>query len=312
LAQGNWQALEFGITCIDADYIKPGLACFYLLREGDECAVIETGTNHSVATLDVLLQSLGVVPEQVRFVIPTHVHLDHAGGAGTMMSLFPRAQLLTHPRGVRHLQDPARLVSSAMEVYGEQRFHDLYGTITPVAPDRIVAIEDGGLVRLGSRTLEFRHTRGHADHHVCIWDQASGGWFSGDMFGASYPWFRFADGNFILPTTTPTQFRPQEFLASIELLGSYRPRSIYLTHYGELPYSEAVAALLIEQVAAYPDIARGVGDDPQSLREALVDHAMGLLSRFSVPAGQQSLRDSLAFDSDLNAQGLLVWLARNP
>ena len=191
MASSSYTSLGFGITCIDAAYVKPGVACFYLMEEEGECAVLETGTCHSVASLQRLMADRDLAPEQVRYVIPTHVHLDHAGGAGTMMSIFPEAQLLIHPRRARHMTDPERLISGATEVYGEELFRQLYGDIQPVDSSRVVSMADGEKVSLGGRQLEFRHTRGHAEHHFCVWDEVSQGWFSGDMFGVSYPWCRF-------------------------------------------------------------------------------------------------------------------------
>jgi glyoxylase-like metal-dependent hydrolase (beta-lactamase superfamily II) len=242
LKEATYTTLDFGITCIDADYVQPGLACFYLMEQDGECAVIETGTSHSVAGLLRFMAARDIRPEQVRYVIPTHVHLDHAGGAGAMMAAFPAAQLLVHPRGARHMADPAQLIGAAREIYGEDAFYTLYGEVAPVAPERIRAMDDGESVSLAGRPLEFRHTRGHAEHHFCVWDARSLGWFSGDMFGVSYPWCRFPVGDFVLPSTTPTQFDPDTHLRSMELLGSYSPRRLYLTHGGELRYTPDKAA----------------------------------------------------------------------
>ena len=106
--------------------------------------------------------------------------------------------------------DPARLVAASRVVYGDEQFAQLYGEIVPVDPGRVVEVEDGAVFALGDRDLAFRHTRGHADHHMCIWDALSSGWFSGDMFGVSYQHFRRAGGDYVMPATTPTQFRPEE------------------------------------------------------------------------------------------------------
>ena len=226
-----WHDLDDGITCIDAGYVADGVACFYLLGAGDDYAVIETGTGRSVDRLLQVLASRSIAQEQLRYIIPTHVHLDHAGGAGAMAQCFPEAVVLAHPRGARHLTDPARLVASAREVYGDAHFDRLYGTVAPIAEARLRVVEDGERVLLGDRELVFRHTRGHADHHFCVWDSRSAGWFSGDMFGACYRWSRFDDAVYVLPTTTPTQFRPEAFLESIDLLASYSPHRLFLTHY---------------------------------------------------------------------------------
>ena len=150
--------LGYGITRIDAQYLKPGVVSFYLLQSGAECAVIETGTVHSVPTLERLLADKGIAPSQVRYIIPTHVHLDHAGGAGLMMQRFPQAKLLVHPRGARHLVDPGKLVAASRQVYGDELFAQLYGEIPPVPASRVVEMADGESVSLAGRELLFRHT----------------------------------------------------------------------------------------------------------------------------------------------------------
>lgn len=305
-----YQPLGFGITCIDAAYVKHGMACFYLMEEGDECAVLETGTSHSVAALEQLLFDRGIAVEQVRYIIPTHVHLDHAGGAGAMMAVLPRAQLLIHPRGARHMADPERLVAGAMEVYGQELFQTLYGDIQPIDSNRIRQMRDGETVSLAGRQLEFRHTRGHAEHHFCVWDETSRGWFSGDMFGVSYPWCRSAAGDFVLPSTTPSQFDPDAYLASLDLLDSYAPQRMYLTHHGMLEYSVEKAQLLARQIKAYCEFAMADARDTAKLQQSLVDYSLELLRQFGAPDDETDLRNYLAFDLQLNAQGLQVWQQR--
>jgi glyoxylase-like metal-dependent hydrolase (beta-lactamase superfamily II) len=305
-----YQSLGCGITCIDAAYVQHGTACFYLLEEAGECAVLETGTSHSVPALEQLLAHRGIDAEQVRYVIPTHVHLDHAGGAGAMMAAFPDAQLLIHPRGARHMADPERLIAGATEVYGEALFHELYGEIQPVDPSRIRQMLDGETISLAGRQLEFRHTRGHAEHHFCVWDEASRGWFSGDMFGVSYPWFRLPGGDFVLPSTTPSQFDPETYLDSLELLGSYKPQRMYLTHYGELQYSWEKSQLLAQQIEAYCKFATEDAVDAIQLQEQLGDHAVQLMHQLGANNNEAELRNYLSFDMRLNAQGLRVWQDR--
>ena len=306
----TYASLGFGITCIDAAYVQHGTACLYLMQEGDECAVLETGTCHSVPALEQLLADRGIGVEQVRYVIPTHVHLDHAGGAGAMMAAFPAAQLLVHPRGARHMVDPQRLVAGATEVYGADLFRSLYGEIQPVDALRVRQMQDGEKVSLAGRPLQFRYTRGHAEHHFCVWDEASRGWFSGDMFGVSYSWCRFPSGDFVMPSTTPSQFDPDAYLASIELLGSYSPKRLYLTHYGELEYSHEKANLLAKQIEMYSKFARADANDEARLARRLSDYAIDLVRELGVSEDEFELRERLAFDLQLNAQGLCVWQKR--
>lgn len=302
--------LDFGITCIDAAYVSPGVACFYLMEEGDECAVLETGTSHSVPLLLALLRQRGIAPEQVRYVIPTHVHLDHAGGAGRMMAALPAAQLLIHPRGARHMADPTRLVEAAIQVYGEELFRTLYGEVKPVATARIREIQDGETVSLAGRQLQFRHTRGHAEHHFCVWDEVSRGWFSGDMFGVSYPWCRFPEADFLLPSTTPSQFDPDAYLASLDLLGGYSPQRMYLTHHGDLEYSAPKSQLLARQIEAYRQFATADSRDVLALQQRLSDYSLELLYQFGATGDTSRFKDQLAFDMQLNAQGLQMWQQR--
>ena len=272
--------------------------------------MVETGTSHSAAGLWQLLRDRAIAPEQVRYVIPTHVHLDHAGGAGTMMAALPGAQLLIHPRGARHMIDPGRLVEASKAVYGEELFEALYGVVEPVAAERVRQVEDGDSVSLSGRRLEFRHTRGHAEHHVCIWDETSRGWFSGDMFGVSYPWCRFSSADFVLPSTTPSQFDPEAYLASLALLAGYSPQRMYLTHYGELAYSEPLAKLLAQQIESYCAFAGAHAGDAAALQQCLSEYTSGLLQQVDASVDAEQLERHLAFDMQLNAQGLQAWQQR--
>lgn len=305
-----WLDLDHGVNCIDAGYIEPGIACFYLLGREGEYAVIETGTSHSLSSLEQCLAEKGIADEQLRYVIPTHVHLDHAGGAGTIMARFPAARLLVHPRGARHLIDPTRLVASSIDVYGEQAFHRMYGDITPIPVERVSEMGDGDKVTLGDSILEFRHTRGHADHHFCVWDETSRGWFSGDMFGISYTFLRLASGNFVLPATTPTQFDPALFVESVELLAHYHPQRMYLTHYGELPYDNLAKQSLLAQVAAYRDLAPAYAGDHEAMRSAVLQCTLDALQPLTSDGDVEAYRDRLAMDAELNAQGLAIWLQK--
>lgn len=302
------QDLDGGITCVDADYVSPGLASLYLMQEGDEFAVIETGTSHSAQRLLALLEDRGIAREQVRYVIPTHVHLDHAGGAGVMMNAFENATLLIHPRGARHMISPEKLVASSKAVYGEELFQKLYGDILPIAASRVREMDDGASVELAGRPLEFRHTRGHANHHFCVWDAATRGWFTGDMFGVCYPWWRFASDDFVLPATTPTQFDPQAYQTSLNLLAQYSPDYMYLTHHGRIEYTTEKAERLGAQVARYRAIALETSN-PADLQDAITDYGLEMLATFDTDADVEKHRQWLGFDMPLNAQGLQVWQA---
>ncbi|MEH6589773.1 MAG: MBL fold metallo-hydrolase [Halioglobus sp.] len=306
----KYQDLGSGISCIDADYGAPGMACFYLLEHKGCCVIIETGTSHSLSNLKQCMEDKGLRPEQVRYVVPTHVHLDHAGGAGAMMAIFPEAQLVVHPRGARHLIDPQKLIASSIAVYGEDVFRKLYGDILSVPASRVVEAPDQMVLDVAGRELVLRHTRGHADHHFCVWDALSEGWFSGDMFGVCYQSLRFASGDFVLASTTPTQFCPDQYLQSLALLRSYAPSSMYLTHYGQLSYNDEQCEKLAEQVQGYASLATQLSDQPELLESRLFEYCAGLMQRMGATLNTRQLSEIIGFDTRLNTQGLKVWLAR--
>ena len=177
--------------------------------EKDQAAFVDTNTTHSVPLLIEKLRTLGLSPEAVSYLIITHVHLDHAGGASALLKLCPNATLLAHPKAARHMIDPSKLVTSAKKVYGEAQFDQLYGAIDSIPKERVQVIEDGEVIAFGTRTFQFFYTRGHANHHFCIWDSASNGVFTGDSFGLAYPALQ-KRGLFIFPSTSPTDFDPDE------------------------------------------------------------------------------------------------------
>jgi glyoxylase-like metal-dependent hydrolase (beta-lactamase superfamily II) len=304
------ETLSHGIHCIDTGYTRPGLACCYLLVDGGEAAIIETGTARSVPRVLAALAHAGVAREAVRYIIPTHAHLDHAGGAGALLQHCPDATLLAHPRAARHLIEPARLVAGATAVYGAERFARLYGEVVPAPAARVCVADDGSTWQLGSRRLRMRDTPGHARHHFCVWDEASRSWFSGDTFGIVYPELHLGSGPFVLPTTTPVQFEPDAFRDSVEALMAAEPTCFHLTHYGRISATAALAQALLEQIEEYVDLARGHadGDDAEArLREALTRATLARLRRAGCLWSEAALRRFLALDMDLNTAGLLHW-----
>ena len=156
------------LVTIDCDYLAPELAAAYLRIEGDEAAFVEANTARAVPKLLAALARAGLAPEQVRWVIITHVHLDHAAGASALLAACPNARLVAHPRAARHAKAPGKLVASAKAVYGEARFEAIYGAIEPIDAARVDEVEDAATRDLGGATLTFLHTRGHANHHLVV------------------------------------------------------------------------------------------------------------------------------------------------
>ena len=300
---------------LDADPANPEFVAAYLRVSGGECAFIETNTAHSLPILLAALEARGLSRESVRYVIVTHAHLDHAGGAGAVMAACPRATLLAHPRAARHLIDPTKLIASATQVYGAERFAALYGVLAPIAADRVRPLDDGAEVTLGSATLRFLHTRGHAKHHFVVHDPTLDAVFTGDTLGLVYPRLQRA-GLFTLASTSPTDFEPDEARKSIARIEALGATTAYLTHFGGVRDIPAIAAQLRRRVDASEAwlTEATVSDRPPEdvlarLREQV---RAGVLvdARDAGLALTPSDWDSLALDIDLNAQGIAFVAAR--
>lgn len=301
-----------GILAVDSGYVRPHLAAIHVIIHEGRAAVVDTGTNASVPRVLATLASAGVAPAQVDWVMLTHIHLDHAGGAGSLMCALPNARLLVHPRGVRHMADPSKLWAGTSAVYGAERAFALYGRIVPVAAERIVAATDGLEIELAGRRFQVLDAPGHARHHICIWDDTARAFFTGDAFGLSYRELDVDGRPSIIPTTTPTQFDPQAMHGTIDRLLSYRPEAMYLTHYSRVTGVERLAAdlhRLIETQIAVACAARGEGVArhvellaglEQIVREEAARQGWGL--------SEAEILDLLHDDLELNAQGLGVWL----
>ncbi|MGE5154531.1 MAG: MBL fold metallo-hydrolase [Bdellovibrio bacteriovorus] len=300
---------------IETGLYRPGLAACYLVRSGDRLAFVDTGTARTVPTLLAVIADLGLSPEHVDYVIPTHVHLDHGGGSGDLMAACPRARLVVHPKGAPHLIDPARLISGATAVYGEEGFARDFGGLTPVPEDRITLASDGMEIDLKGRRLTFIDTPGHANHHGCIYDPQTRGCFTGDTFGISYREFDTEHGPWIFAPTTPVAFDPDAWLASLDRLMALDPSAMYLTHYGRVDAPETLVEPLrrsIRDQAALALVEEGRDDPerPARLRSAVTAHLVASARAHGVPLSDAAIAHLLAVDTDLNAQGLAVWLKR--
>ena len=303
-----------GIVTIDTGFQRPDFDAAYLIVENGRGAFVDCGTQHSIPAMLAALVGQGLSPAQVDWLILTHVHLDHAGGAGALMRQLPNARLAVHPRGAPHMIDPTRLVAGATAVYGEDEMARSYGQIVPVDAERVRVLEDGDTIELAGRTLLCIDTPGHARHHLCVWDERSRSWFTGDTFGLSYREFDNADGApFVIPTTSPVQFEPEPLKASIRAMLARDPKSMYLTHYGRVGDVERLARDLIEQVDAMVALAQSVADQPdrhERLVAALLDLYAGRARAHGSPLTRDQIAGLLAVDVELNAQGLEVWLDR--
>ncbi|MEO8935951.1 MAG: MBL fold metallo-hydrolase [Burkholderiaceae bacterium] len=304
-----------GISAIDSGYVRPQLDAIHIVVEQGRVAVVDSGTNDSIPLVLAALAEKGLGAEAIDFVMLTHVHLDHAGGAGLLMANAPNAKLVVHPRGARHMIDPSKLMAATRDVYGVDAATAMYGEIVPVPADRVIEATDGSTVSLAGRTFTFHDTPGHARHHNCIHDSATGHLFTGDMFGLSYRELDRDGTQFVFPATTPTQFDPTAFHASIERMTALRPGALYLTHYGKVVDVPRIAADLLRLVDAHAAVARRCAAiaDPAERSAALKAgvRAIAVEEAKRQPWGitVEQVDDVLAMDIRLNADGLESWIA---
>lgn len=232
------------VKTIDGNYLHPGFAAAYLIIEGDRAAFIDNNTLHAVPRLLAALSEHNLKPKQVEYIIVTHVHLDHAGGTSLLVKECPHAVVLAHQRAARHIVDPARLIQGATAVYGESEFKRLYGSIQPVDEKRVRVVEDGEMLNLGKRSLTFIYTLGHAKHHLCVYDSGTNGIFTGDALGLAYPLLQTGSEPFVFPSSTPTDFDPEEYAEGIDTILGTGADLAFLTHFGPLGEVKQAARMM--------------------------------------------------------------------
>lgn len=303
---------EHGISAIDAQFHRPNRAAIHLLVEKGMAALIDTGTSFSIPGVVESLEQKNIKTENVAYIILTHIHLDHAGGASECMRHFPNAKLVVHPRGASHMINPARLIAGAMSVYGEAEFKRVYGEIQPIDADRIIEAPDESRIDLNGRSLLFLDTPGHARHHNCIYDEQSQSFFTGDTFGVSYRELDVNGLEFVFPTTTPVQFDPDAAHASIDRIMQYQPRYAYLTHYsriGNLIHHAQNMHNLIDAHVEIAQQAKASGGERQTIiSTALQALLLQKISQHGCQLPQVDIINLLRSDIKLNTQGLIHWL----
>jgi glyoxylase-like metal-dependent hydrolase (beta-lactamase superfamily II) len=300
-----------GIVAIDSGMIRPRMAACYLAQAGDALALIEVGSNASTDRILQVIANRGGRPEEVSHLIVTHVHLDHAGGAGNLMQHLPEATLVVHPRGARHMIDPSRLEASARGVYGDEEYEKMHGALVPVDESRVLVAYEGDTVMAGDREFVFMDSPGHARHHFCVWDERTRGWFAGDTFGLSYRELDTENGPFILPTTTPVQFDPPVLIDSINRMMEYSPEFMYLTHFGRVGDVPRLAEKMKSAVERLVQFAEAFVDDDdrgERIASEMMDWLMGEARDHGVTMKDEALRELFRYDVELNTLGIEFWL----
>jgi glyoxylase-like metal-dependent hydrolase (beta-lactamase superfamily II) len=289
---------------VDAD-VTPRFTACYLRVAGDECAFVETHTAHALPRLLAALAEHGKKPEDVRWIVVTHAHLDHAAGASRLLAACPRATLLAHPRTAKHLVRPEKLVHGATAVYGQERFRALYGEVPPAPADRVRALEDGESFALGGAKLTVWNTYGHAFHHFVVDDPAVETVYTGDAFGLVYPALQ-RYGRFALPSTSPTGFDAIEARKSLAKVLSLGARFVCPTHYDAWEDPAAIAAQVerfVDRAGRWVDEAARGGEPLDAMTRRLADAWWAAIAEEAPRFGDEE-RALLALDVELNAQGL--------
>ena len=301
-----------GISAVDALCERERLNAVHIVVEGGRAAIVDTASAHAAPRVLEALAAKGIAPEQVDYVILTHVHLDHAGGAGQLMAQCPNARLTVHPRGARHVIDPGRLLSATVEIYGAQAARRLYGEVLPVAAERVIETPEGTSLSLAGRELRFLDAPGHARHHVVVHDGGTGHVFAGDTFGLSYRELDRDGKQFSFPSTSPVQFDPPALHRSIDRMLGLSPRAVYVTHFGQVREPQRLGAdlhRLIDAHAALAQAKRAPGTERHArLREGITKIVLAEARRQGWRLTERELKQVFAFDIELNAQGLACWL----
>ncbi len=304
-----------GVYAVDTGFVRPQFDASYIVTQrapsSERIAIIDTGTNYSVPRILATLSDLECTADQVDFIILTHVHLDHAGGAGTLMQACPQAQLIVHPRGAKHMIDPTVLRAGAVSVYGEQTVEKDYGQLLPIDAQRVISAEDGYMINLAGRILVCLDTPGHAKHHITIWDQMSHGAFTGDTFGLSYREFDTEKGPFILPTTTPIHFDPKALRTSLKRIMALKPECIYPTHFSKVTGVPRLYQKLTDILTQVENLGKSLeraDHRHELLKNGLLNLYIQELRNHGCQLSDSKIEQLLSTDIELNAQGMGVWL----
>jgi glyoxylase-like metal-dependent hydrolase (beta-lactamase superfamily II) len=304
---------ESEIFTVDALYHQPMFDAIHLVRAGNDIAIVDTGTQYSVPQVEAALTELKLGFDDVKLIILTHIHLDHAGGASALMALCSNAQLLVHERGARHMANPEKLIAGTKAVYGEEGFKKLYGSILPIDEGRIVVPQDDEEISLGHRTFKFIDTPGHASHHFCILDKTTHSFFTGDTLGVAYQILRDPEHAFVMPTTTPVQFNPQALHNSIDKVMAYQPDWLYYTHYSALQPSSRIIAGLHEQIDDFVSLTENAAqqgsdeDLEKRIGRDLFDYLVRRASNELETVDPEIIKQWVGLDAELDAQGLAFW-----
>jgi len=309
------QQIAPNFFCIDThDLNREQRTSSYLLID-EKIALIETSASPSVPYILDGLDELNIALEDIDYVIVTHIHLDHAGGAGLFLQSCPNATFVVHPRGVSHMVDPSRLIASAKSVYGEE-FELLFDPIVPIDANRIVEIGHEQELVLGQHKLTFYHTEGHAKHHVSMLYSATNGLFVGDTTGVRYPEMDGEAIDLIIPSTSPNQYNPETMEQSIQLYESLNASELYFGHYGSYKNPEEAyrqvrywTPLFLTEGKKASEISSIFQEQVHYLNARLKELLFNYLQENDIPASHP-VYETIPFDTIVSSMGILDYLEK--
>ncbi|RIW29508.1 MBL fold metallo-hydrolase [Bacillus salacetis] len=284
----------------------------YVIKE-DDLTIVDTSASPSVPHLLKGLEDLDISLEQIKNIVVTHIHLDHAGGAGLLLEKCPNAAIIVHEKGAGHLVNPERLEAGARQVYGKD-FDRLFHPIVPVPQNRIIIKKHNAKLQIGAdSTLTFYDTPGHSRHHFSIYDERSKGVFSGDTAGVNYG-YTLGGQSLYLPSTSPNQFDPEAMIQSLDLLGSLSLERIYFGHFGISEEPAKVLTDVSKWIKIFMDTALEVSRqcEPESQLPALTSSLKkAVLQSNTLLNENEEFLQLLDLDMRVSAMGLIDYMTRN-
>jgi len=295
-----------GIVAVDTMMANRAEVTSAYVLESSEPTLVETGPTTSFRALASGLASLGLGPNDLAHVVVTHIHLDHAGGVGRVAEAFPRATVWVHDRGAQHLADPTKLLQSAARVYGEERMQQLFGPVEPVAAGRIRSVDEGDTIPLGERRLDVLYTPGHASHHICLVDSATGALFTGDALGIHLP-----GAGALRPATPPPEVDVEQGIQSIERIRASARSLLLFSHFGPVVEVDELCRLAAVRLRSWAGVVRNAmsqTDDRDTVAQILSVATAGETPADPLIAERYDLLSS----ARMNAAGLLrYWQKRD-
>jgi len=304
---------------------KPGWSAGYFIKGGTDWMLMETGPASSAERILDAAQSIGIDHSRVKHVAVTHVHVDHAGGLGLIARHFAEAEIWVHPKGGRHMVNPARLIEGSMAVYGERKMRE-YGEMLPVPEERLRPAVDGKIINLGGRSVEVWETPGHARHAVCYYDMRTNGLFSGDAVGVYLPRLSAAFGCPVIRPATPVpDFNGELMMKDLYRLAHAGLQYIYFTHFGVASPAQLLIELAAGQLSFHLRIAKDCLDEENADEAIVIAKVTAALREYSAKVLRREMEKinvneemvapemSLLLDPlDDSAEGLLAYLQKAP